>query len=321
MDRQTALDILESVRPGTADETEPEVQAATEAVRQDRDAAAVLARRQEIDCRIAAAMQDIAVPAAAKARLLARMLHAEDATPASENAETPCATCAGAEHRTAPTPLPRSSSDNPVPALPVEPAVLPSTAVASSELTEPARSDATSPRRNKRRLVAKALAAAAILMLVGLGVFWKQRVSGFGPAITLDQLTRSAPVSVTEPEAFTGRFVPALPSTSGWSGSRLSIAAAPQAARIDDTSRQVAAYQFEIAVGRGRTVTGWIMVAPADRITDPPPADSFQLSSVRYSSGLASVAWTEGNFVYVCVVRGGEDALQAVEWALDRRFG
>lgn len=320
MDRQTALDILESVRPGTADESAPEVQAATEAVRQDRGAAAMLARRQEIDCRIAAAMQDIAVPSSAKARLLALMLHAEAETPASETAGTPCATCAGTDHQTAPGPLPRTSTDSSLAALPVESATVASMTGASSEATEPANSDAISPPRRRRRLVAKALAAAAILVLVGLGLFWKQRVSGFGPAITLDQLARSAPIAVTEPEAFTGRFVPVLPTTPGWSGSRFSFATAPQAAHIDDTSRQAAAYPFAIPIGHGRTVNGWIVVAPVDRITDPPSADSFQLSSVRYTSGLASVAWTEGSLVYVCVVRGGEDALRAVEWALDRRF-
>jgi hypothetical protein len=299
MDRQTALDILESVRPGTADESEPEVQAAAEAVRQDRDAAAALARRQEIDCRIAAAMQDIAVPAAAKARLLARMLHTETATTVVAETVRP----ADAVQETAVAPLPCESADASTPMV--------SAAPATATSTPPAW-------RTRRKVLATAIAAATILMLLGMGIFWKQRLSGFGPAITLEQLARSVPASTTEPQQFTGRFVPALPATLGWSGSRLSIASAPQAAFIDD--RQAAAYQFMIPVRRNQTVNGWIVVAPANRITDPPPADSFQLASVRYENGLASVAWTEGNLVYVCVVRGGEEALRIVEWALDRRF-
>lgn len=296
MDRQTALDILESVRPGTADESEPEVQAAAEAVREDRDAAATLARRQEIDCRIAAAMQDIAVPAAAKARLLARMLHSETATPASAQSEKSAE--AGVAREAAVTPLPRESVDGSIPSTP---------ATAGSAV-----------RQTRRKVLATAIAAATILMLLGLGLFWKQRLSGFGPSITLEELARSVPAPTTEPQPFTGRFVPAPPATLGWSGSRLSIASAPQAAFIDD--RQAAAYQFMIPVRRNQTVNGWIVVAPANRIADPPPADSFQLASVRYENGLASVAWTEGNLVYVCVVRGGEEALRIVEWALDRRF-
>lgn len=300
MDRQTALDILEAVRPGTADEAEPEVLAAVEAVRHDRAAAATLARRQDVDCRIAAAMQDVAVPPAAKAQLLARMLHAAPSLAAEPAAANPPAETAVVHE---PTPVPAVASSSDSPALPG----------ADVRRTPP------SNRRLTRRHVLRAAAAVALLVLIAAGFLWRQRASGFGPTVTLDQIARSVPTIDVDPQPFTGRFEPSLPATSGWSNVR--FAAAPQAVLVGDPpQRQAAAYPFAIAVRRGQTVQGWILTAPVDRVSDPPPADSFQLSSVRYENGLASVAWTEGKLVYVCVVRGGEEALRVVEWALDRRF-
>lgn len=81
MDRQTALERLDAVRPGSDDFSDPEMAGLQDALAADGRLRAEFDRRRDWDLGIAAAVRDVPVPEGLKDRLLTRLATAETVAP------------------------------------------------------------------------------------------------------------------------------------------------------------------------------------------------------------------------------------------------
>src|SRR5690606_14341524 len=110
---------------------------------------------------------------------------------------------------------------------------------------------------------------------------------------------------------FRGEFRPVLPHEFT-RAHHLGIVKLSQPLSLNG-NRQQAAYRFVLPLRR-RQIEGVLLVAPVSSIRNPPPAESFHAPrSAGYGSGgFTTVAWTKGDRVYVCYVRGGGDAMETV---------
>ncbi len=96
MDCQTALEILEVVRPGSDDLSEPNLAAAAAYIELHADCRNEFLRRQNLDRQIGRVMRDVSVPTGLKERLLVGLV--EDGKNTEDTADAPAVE---AETRTA----------------------------------------------------------------------------------------------------------------------------------------------------------------------------------------------------------------------------
>ena len=98
-----------------------------------------------------------------------------------------------------------------------------------------------------------------------------------------------------------------------------------QAKGLPLASNVIAVYGFDIPKTRHTgAVRGLIAVIPRNRIRNLPDADS--LATASLSSGYLQaqigesvcVAWQQGDFVYVCLIRGGPDSLSTLQSVLEQ---
>lgn len=296
MNANEALDILESAPLGNASSDDALLAEARRLVAADPALEAVAARRRRFDHQIAQSMRDVPVPGEAKARLLARLAQA---SALHEAPSEPCPPAAGPRTDTA---APEARGAVPADRAPAAP---PSASVPGS-----------SRWSARRRLGA---AAAAVVCAVALGTAAHLFLAARSAPFALDEV-RSA-IAAYDPDgpAYRGPIVPRLPTGSGWNTGRIEFEPEPRALPVS-SRRRVPAYLFALSV-RGRpAVQGYLVAIPANLMTELPPASSFRHENGLYSDGHASVAWTDGDFVFLCVVRGGDDALRLVERALDVRL-
>ncbi|MBT4865833.1 MAG: hypothetical protein HON53_12065 [Planctomycetaceae bacterium] len=73
--------------------------------------------------------------------------------------------------------------------------------------------------------------------------------------------------------------------------------------QADGAKLAIAMYQFRFT-HRRTPVTGYLLVLPVDSVNPPPTNTALPAGA---GSGITSVSWTDGDFVYVCVIpkRGG----------------
>lgn len=291
MDCRTALEILDAVRPDSADRMEPEVVSASEHVEKCRRCEDQFLARRHFDRRLGERLRDVPVPAGLKSRLLAELqiLESPGEFPHGPQLESePAAENVGAD------------SSNAVGDAPVD-------------LSTP---DSVSARRGRRRARVVALAATALALMVAVTFFVVQ--SGQAPVWTMAELrheTATAFQGFEELPRFDGRFEARLPEL-GWETSRaISIVGPPHGFPAGTSPHSAALYHFRLHDGRRPPLDGVLLVTPKHNIAEPPQNTNFNADGVG-SGPLSTVAWTEGEFVYVCVIRGGGDGLQRLERAL-----
>ncbi|HEX6987688.1 MAG TPA: hypothetical protein VF170_20075, partial [Planctomycetaceae bacterium] len=102
---------------------------------------------------------------------------------------------------------------------------------------------------------------------------------------------------------FRGEFEPRLPATGGLD--RLRFERQAVGLLPDGGRHRAAAWLFR--VGGRRPLQGVLAVLPVAQVDAPPEADS--IADREYVVAGNAVAWTEGEFVYVCYVDGGIDDL------------
>ncbi len=267
MDCRRALEFLEVVRPDSPDGLLPELAAAVAHVDACSHCRSTVADRNLLDRKIARTMQDVPIPAGLKDRLLAAT-------------------------------IPADADDFGASQLEAEEAAL----EAVAELHDSSSSKTRGPAR--RTWLQAALAVTAACLCVGVGLW---RFGYFEPSqVTLEDFRDSATLDLADLPDFEGDFSPERPGF-GWRASPHVVVETPAKGLSLDggTLHQIALFQFRFQVRR-RTVRGALMTVPLSRVADPPPAKSFIPGNVHYvatgQGEFTTVAWTERDLVYVCVV-------------------
>ncbi len=297
MNLQTALDLLEAARPGSADLLEPEMEEALRAVESHAEMMVVVARRQSHDRTLARSVCDVPVPVDAKRRLLDRLaLDARIADPSSPERAREPANEAG-----------ESVGDRG--------ALL----VTGAPVSAPAPMAVKRDSRWSRRRVMALSACLLIAALTPLAFLARPPRH-----VALEDLRNASPVGSDERPLVGGETAWAVPATPGWANGRIEFDA-PRSLPVGrggmgSHGATAAVSRFRVYAGARVVAEGWITAVPSAQVSDPPPQTAFASHDVRYQDGLANVAWTEGETVFVCFVRGNEATLKLLERALDVRF-
>ncbi len=275
--RQT-LELARRDEPDADDRTPGNRSRATveEAARHVEDCAAcrtAVRRQRQFDHQVGVMIRESPVPADLKERLLAR-LEAEARTQVSDRPDAATSTAA------------------------VSPVAGPAVAAPAA-----ARSQVGSRRRS---LKAIALAAACVIAGVGTWSLWP-----VPPAISPDKVAsllatdNLSPGGLAAFTKFASRQLPKLPETMTSSG----LIDPPR--RLDEDEQDVAVYFF--ATSRRGPLDGRLAVIPKRRVAASalPQATSFlgPPEATYYENGFCVTAWVEGEFVYICCVKGGENKL------------
>ncbi len=170
-------------------------------------------------------------------------------------------------------------------------------------------------REVTRRGLLRGLAATVGLgAAAALGIWASQRPQTGRP--TLLDLRTAATARFDELNTlppFEGDRRPPLPH--GWRGGMIRVARTTRGLALEAGGPQVASVHGFRVVHRGRTVRGVLLALPTESLADPPSQRFFDPGSADYTGPFDSVAWTEGNTTYVCLVHDGD--LNAVEAALN----
>jgi hypothetical protein len=237
MDRQTALERLDAVRPGSDDLSDPEMAGLSDALAGDNDLRAEFDRRRNWDRGIASAVRDVPVPEGLKGRLLTRLAAAETVIP--------------------PRPVSRS-----------------------------------------RRRVLASLSAAAAALMAG-AIYWT--IAGSHEPVTIAE-ARDAAAEVLmgrgDDVPFNGDVDPKVPT--GWE-TRFGIGSPVLGLLADSGEHRAAAWRVRST--RGAHWQAVLVAIPVDDVVSPSTAAS--ISDRDYVpggnvSGVQTVSWTQGGFVYVC---------------------
>jgi len=168
----------------------------------------------------------------------------------------------------------------------------------------------TMPLVPRRRWIGK-LVAAAICLAVAGGGFWLGTHRPL-PKLSLDQW-----MELALGENLTADGLPAL--TTHADGTVPQLPATMRTRYLTELPRQLAdgrgaVYFFQFPALRGkRTVEGRLLVIPIRWVDSPPAATAFLSRPAVYLGPFCASFWVEGEFCYVCLVRGGENDLQALQ--------
>jgi hypothetical protein len=319
MDCRQALQILEfdggDAGDSLAEVYSAEERAAAEAHLERCPACArTVANRRDLDRAIGQAMRAVPIPRGAQQRLLARLSELESAD-ADTDARRTAVVPAGASELDGLHSGGEEGGRNGQPSPSTAATVTPARPIQATRLA--------SRRRFLKRLVPL---SAVVVALVGFfGVVWL-----FTPSWSVDDISGAlAKVDFeslgTLPD-FTGKDA-GLPSESGWE--RLNWKCGTQAKGLPLASNLIEVYGFDVPKTRHAgadpgAVRGLIAVIPRSRIRNLPEADS--LATASPSSGYLQaqigesvcVAWQQGDFVYVCLIRGGPDSLSTLQSLLEQ---
>lgn len=166
--------------------------------------------------------------------------------------------------------------------------------LAASTAVEPAE---IGPQKQSRRRALSVLGSFAA-SIAAVGVYWAI-AAGSGEALTVADLKDAAAALASgqvAAEPFEGDFLPTLPA-----GAWQRLGGSPVVGLLkEDGSHRAAAWQFPY--GRSGRSRGVLVAIPKNEIETPPPA------KFEYVGGNV-IAWTGGDFVYVCRVDGPIDEL------------
>lgn len=162
----------------------------------------------------------------------------------------------------------------------------------------------------RRRWIGKLIAAAICLTVAGGGVW-------FGthrplPVLSLDQW-----IELAISENLTAEGLPVL--TAHADGTLPQLPATMKVRYLTEQPRQLAdgrgaAYFFQFPSLRGkRMVDGRLLVIPVRWIAPPPAATAFLSRPAVYLGPFCASIWVEGEFCYVCLVKGGENELHTLQ--------
>jgi hypothetical protein len=285
MDCRTALETLECDGTGLTDVADADVKAAEAHLSECPRCQAILEGRRQLDRKIGRVMRSVEVPAGAKERLVAQLVDLESGATASFQ-ESVAAVA---------TPVPSAAFGEAVVARPINP-------------TRPAR-----------RVTSRLLPIAACVALAAIGFFsviWLM-TPRWTVAEVRQQLAQLDFGSLDSLREFRGDSAASqLPADLNWQKLDWSCHKIAKG-WPGGGGHQFAVYGFVLPGRQHHAVRGLLAVIPRGQMRLPPDEQSLLTAQfVDYLSAQigesVSVAWTEDNEVYVCVIEGGEESLNTL---------
>jgi hypothetical protein len=307
MDCRTALEILDcqEARPSRLEESD--LTAANAHLAECSRCRTIARDRRRLDRKIGRVMRAVVVPSDAKERLLSQLGFLE----AGQNATQSVADLPAAAKTVLSIDVPLESHRP----LEVNPE--------HSHVAQSPPKPAARARRPAWRTLVPLSACAVVAAIAFFGAIWLMT-----PRWSVDevrwQLSRIDFVTLETLRNFEGEPATSqLPADPGWH--KLEWRSQQVAKGWPNTSsgHQFAVYGFVIPSRQRRPVRGLLAVVPRRQVAVPPQAQSIGAApsgdyfSARLGEGEAvSVAWTEGDVVYVCLVVGGEEPLTTLRQML-----
>ena len=249
---------------------------------------AIVRKRRKLDRKIGRALRAVNVPRDSRERLIAQLVTLEAAAAAPAAVEN---------GRNEP------ESDRQIAAISKE-AVVP-------KIT----------RRSWLRMLVPIAACVAVAAIGFFSVVWL-----LTPRWSIDdvsqQLARLDFESLDALKRFDGPTAAAhLPSEPGWQKLDWRAGEIPKALTDAANGHPLAVYGFVVPIRHRQPIRGLLAVVPRRLLRAPPPAESLSTApsngyvAARIGDSV-SVAWSEGDVTYVCLVEGGEDSLAALRQVL-----
>jgi hypothetical protein len=258
--------------------------------------------RRELDRTIGRVMRTVAIPRGAQQRLLAQIAELEAAGTGA------VATANG--HSSRDTKDGIAATPGPSPAVDSEPPSI----TPAKPLSRPTR------RRFLKSLIP--LTASAVALTGFFGVVWF-----FSPRWSVAEVSQSLTeidfASLQALPNFTGGGkATQLPGEAGWE--HLKWQCDKRAKGLPLAANVIAVYGFDVRTRQPEPIQGLIAVIPRNRVRNPPAETSLTMAvptsgylTARIGESVC-VAWQEGDYVYVCLVRGGPDSLSRLQQALEQ---
>lgn len=239
----------------------------------------IIAFRQQFDQRAGLLCRDVPVPVDLKARLLQRLAGAQ----AEETV----------------------SSRLPVSQLPHE--AVPQVAVTGRSEHQPGKHVA-GRQPGRRRFLIWSLSLAASLLISGLAGLWYWQ-HATAPMLAMDRIEKHSvefqpDENLSQFTAFHSGLAAPLPRTMRITDRLRSVR--PKSFEID--GEIAAVYFFSIGTKRGN-LAARLIVLPKSAVKSPPP-EGFLRGGEKYVGTFSTTAWTEGEFVYLCCIQGGQNELE-----------
>jgi len=277
MDCQIAMEMLAVARPDSDDLEGQDLRSAVQHLDTCPQCRATFQQARLFDHQIGKAMRDVPVPADLKHGLL-ETLQVERTAASLANASTRDSTADVAQSRT-------GFSD-----------------------------DKSLPRRWRRRPI-QVVVAISVCLMVGLATWLFLGPSG--PKMLLEDLRHNAPLEIDQLSEFRGDFDPIRPR-NGWRAGGITFGDIRKGLYQNASGKHLMAlYRFRFRRGPRSSVDGVLAVVPAEFVVDPPTHPFFDAGDIAYTSaGAITIAWTEGDLVYVCLLPSGQGAVRALESVL-----
>ncbi len=308
MDCREIQQLLEAVRPDTDDLLLPEITVAEQHLASCLDCQEAFQKISSFDRIFGAAIRNVSLPVGLNQRVLAAVAlqsvpsespaigdAVENSSDFSRTENNVAGDVSAADSNTESVHLTSGESDIvPAPARPVS-----------------------------RRRAMQWIAATSAALLLSVSAFWlwptkwqqspiEELLSGFGAQA--DNLQNP----------FDKNFAASLPQ-DGWDSRQLRLEGpfGYTDAVHKSTADLGAIYQFRLMLSPGNTLSGRLLVIPASRISNPPPASSMlEVAAVSSTDGnYSSAAWSEGDLVFICVVDGHAGNFSALQRALAPQLG
>lgn len=176
----------------------------------------------------------------------------------------------------------------------------------------PAPDDKPHRSKSPRRFRQISVIAASLLCLMFGGWYWIDYST-----VSLNKVTQAASQQLDSQVAgplFSGAFEPQQSApTAAMDFSSLSWMDDYRELFPQRTSLDIAISEFEFRSNGGRTIRGALIIAPAAKIWSSPTATSMSSATPIYHSRFSAVSWRDGDFVYVCIVQGGDAPLRELQ--------
>jgi hypothetical protein len=307
MDCRTALEILDCQGAALCRLSGSDLAAANAHLAECSRCRTIAHGRRRLDRKIGRVMRAVVVPRDAQERLLAQLAELETVSHATGAAS-------GSQSEAAET----TSSD-----VPHELHRAPAAIIVQDQSVEVPLKSAARSRRPMWRTLMPVSACAALAAIAFFSAIWLMTPRWSVEDVRV-QLAHLDFVALETLKNFQGDpAVSQLPTDPGWH--KLDWRCQQVAKAWPDASgrHQFAVYGFVIPSRQRHAVRGLLAVVPRRKVSAPPQVQSIGTApssdyfSARLGEGEAvSVAWTEGDVVYVCLVVGGEEPLTTLRQML-----
>lgn len=293
MDCQTALELLDCVRPDSDDLQGVEFAELRAHLQICPDCEQEFARRQQFDRAVVATLSDIPEPSGLLSGLRTALTQPEvllnTGIVASDASALP-------DHHAVPDS--QSHTD------------------ANRRTVRPASQTAAAPSRNaRRRWLIRLTGVAGLMLAMAFGWQWWNRSERFAVDDLLQKIRFDA---VSDAEEFDEQFAAVSPAL--WN-ERVRFAETLRGLNLDARpGHDALLVPFQFLPHRDAPITGVLALLPVDRVASPPTATDFSRVEPLYltqgSTRLVAAVWREQNTVFICLLPGSAAQLERLQHSL-----